>query len=185
MQIRLPTAVLRQIVSHAFRKKDVTGITAIHHPLCDVNAGTGDVLALVHIGDVMHRAAVNTHPHGQTRLCTQLLTDLERAFHRIFHRAGEDQRHAVTRRKKDELTRCLRCAHRVGLTHNLVQLLQRFRLLVNQQLRVTDDVHEEDMGDLEAQLHLLLVRHLRRELRRVVRSSLHQSSRARGTKISR
>src|SRR5213595_3218398 len=37
------------------------------------------------------------------------------------------------------------------------------------------------MGDLEAQLRLLLVSHLRRELRRVAQSSLHDFSRARGT----
>ncbi len=183
MQVRLPATVLRKIIGHAFGKENVTGITAIHHPLRDVDAGAGDVLALVHIGHVMDRAAVNSHAHGQTRLCTQPLTDLERALHRIFDGAGEDQRHAVTCRKKDELARRLRCAHRVRLMHNLVQLLQRFRLLVDQQLRVTDDVHEEDMGNLEAQLRLLLVRHLRRELRRGAQSSLHQFSRARGTNI--
>src|SRR5947207_13887846 len=37
------------------------------------------------------------------------------------------------------------------------------------------------MGDLEAQLRLLLVSHLRRELRRVAQSSRHDFSRARGT----
>ena len=183
MQIRLPTTVLCKIIGDAFRKKDVPGIAAIHHSLRDVNAGAGNVLALVHVGHMMHRTAVNAHPHGQTWLCTQPLTDLERALHRIFDGAREDQRHAVTRRKKDELARRLRCAHRVRLMHNLVQLLQRFRLLVDQQLRVTDDVHEEDMGNLEAQLRLLLVRHLRRELRRGAQSSLHQFSRARGTNI--
>ena len=63
MQVRLPTAVLCKIIGHAFGQENVTGITAIHHSLRDVNAGAGDVLALVHVGDVMDRAAVNSHAH--------------------------------------------------------------------------------------------------------------------------
>ena len=50
MQIRLPPAVLCKIVGYAFGSQDVPGITAIHHPLRDVDAGAGDVLSLVHIG---------------------------------------------------------------------------------------------------------------------------------------
>src|SRR6266496_2004377 len=83
VQIRLPTAVLREIVRHAFANENVTGITAIHYALRDVDAGAGDILTLVHIRHVMHRPAVNAHPHGQTRLCTQPLTDLKRTFHRL------------------------------------------------------------------------------------------------------
>ena len=120
VQIRLPAAVLCEIIGDAFGKKDVTGITTIHHPLRDVNASPGDILTLVHIGDVMDRAAVNAHPHGQTRLCTQPLADLERAFHRILHRAGEHQRHAVAGRKKDELTRGLRCTCCFRVAHDLI-----------------------------------------------------------------
>ena len=71
VQIRLPAAVLREIIGHAFANENVTGIAAIHHPLRDVDAGAGDVFALVHIGDVMHRTAVNAHPHRQTRLRPQ------------------------------------------------------------------------------------------------------------------
>ena len=110
---------------------------------------------------------------GKLGCARNALTDLQRAFHRIFDGAGEHKRHAVTRRKKDQLTRRFRFAHRFRVAHNLIQLLQRFRLLVDQQLRVADDVDEEDMRDLEAQLRLLLVSHLRRELRRVAQSALH------------
>ena len=110
------------------------GITAIHHSLCDVDAGAGDVRALVHISHVMDWAAVNTHPYRQARLRAQCMTDLERAFNWILDRASEYQRHAVARRKEDELTRGFRCARRFGAAHELIQLLQRFGLFVDEQL---------------------------------------------------
>src|SRR5438874_7727631 len=59
VQIWLPAAVLREIVGHASANENVTGIATIHHPLRGINAGPGDVLALVDIGHVMHRPTVD------------------------------------------------------------------------------------------------------------------------------
>ena len=140
------------------------GIAAVHHPLRDVDTGSGDVLPLIHIGDVMDRAAVNAHPDRQSRLRTQNLTDLKGAFHRIFHRAGEDQRHPVARGQQDELTDRFRFTRRFGIAHDLIQFVERFRLLVDEQLGITDDVDEKDMRDLQAQFRFLVVGHLGRDL---------------------
>src|SRR5205823_11104010 len=43
MQIRPPASVMLEIVCHAPREKNMSGISAIHHSLRDVNAGTRDV----------------------------------------------------------------------------------------------------------------------------------------------
>jgi hypothetical protein len=38
----------------------VPGIAAIHHPLGHVNSRTGEVGPLIHIGDLVNRAAVDS-----------------------------------------------------------------------------------------------------------------------------
>ena len=50
-------------------------ITAIHHPLCDVDAGARDVGLFVQIGDFVDRTAVNSHPDPKFGMFFQLLTD--------------------------------------------------------------------------------------------------------------
>ena len=47
MQIRLPLVVLLEIFCGVFRHQDVTGVTAIHDALGDVDSGTGNVRLLV------------------------------------------------------------------------------------------------------------------------------------------
>src|SRR5216110_3578651 len=98
MDVRLPSTPLREIVSDTFTHENMAGIAAIHHSLRDVNAYAGDVFAPVCILHMMDRAAVDSHPHRQTRLRSQSLANLQGAFDRFFHRTGEDQRHAITRR---------------------------------------------------------------------------------------
>ena len=51
---------------------------------------------------MMDRAAVNPDTHRQPRLDAQRFTDLQCAFHWLFHRTGENQRHSVAGRKNDK-----------------------------------------------------------------------------------
>jgi len=85
MDVRLPTTLLRQIVRDAFTHENMAGIAAIHHALRDVDAYAGDVFAPVCILHMMDRAAVDSHPHWQTRLRTQSSANLQGAFDRHFH----------------------------------------------------------------------------------------------------
>ena len=57
-----------------------------------------------------------------------------------------------------ELRGCFRFADGIGIAHNLIELVQRFGLFINQQFRVTDDVNEKNVRDLEAQFRLRFVR---------------------------
>ena len=47
MQIRLPLVVLLEIFCGVFRHQNVTGVTAIHDALGDVDSGAGNIRLLV------------------------------------------------------------------------------------------------------------------------------------------
>ena len=85
MKVGLPTTLLCEIVRHAFTNEDVTGISAIHHSLRDIDSYTGNIVALVCVLDVMDRAAVDSHPYRQTWLRAQSMADLQGAFDRLFY----------------------------------------------------------------------------------------------------
>ena len=63
-----PSPVLREILHHMPRKKDVTSIAAIHYPLRQVDARAGDIGAPVQIGHFAYRAAMNSHSHLNLRV---------------------------------------------------------------------------------------------------------------------
>ena len=62
VQMLLPVAVLLQVFGHVFRHQDVTGITTIHYPLRDVDAGTGNIGATTYVNHAANRPAMNPHP---------------------------------------------------------------------------------------------------------------------------
>ncbi len=64
---------------------------------------------------------------------------------------AEDQRHPIARRQPDELF-VRRNANRRGSEHDLSELVQPLLLFLDEELRVTDDVDEQDMPDLKWRL---------------------------------
>src|SRR6266536_1444322 len=97
----LPMAVLFQVLGHMFRDQDMPGITAIHHPLRDVDSGTRNVGATTYVHHATDRPAMNSHAQLQLRMFACSAADLERAFHWRFRSVVENQRHAVTGRNGD------------------------------------------------------------------------------------
>ena len=75
MQIRSPARVFRQIFRHMSGEKNVAGITAIHHPMRDVDARAGKIGLFVQVADFIDRAAVNAHPDVKFRMTLQRLTN--------------------------------------------------------------------------------------------------------------
>ena len=61
MQIRLPLVVLLEIFGGVLRHENVTGVTAIHDALGDVDAGAGNVRLFVQIGDFVDGTTVDAH----------------------------------------------------------------------------------------------------------------------------
>ena len=97
VQARRPLPVLCEIIRHPLRKENVTGIAAIHHPLRQVDACSGNVAAPVHIGHFAHRAAVHSHPHRDLRVRLKRLRNLERTLRRFLRTVAKDQRHPIAR----------------------------------------------------------------------------------------
>src|SRR6266568_928739 len=97
----LPMAVLFQVLGHMFRDQDMPGITAIHHPLRDVDSGTRNVGATTYVHHATDRPALNSHAHLQPRMFACSAADLERAFHWSFRRYAEIPPHAFTGRNRD------------------------------------------------------------------------------------
>src|SRR5438046_8010253 len=123
MEVRLPSTLLRQIVGDAFTHENVAGVAAIHHSLRDVDAYAGDVVAPVCILHMMDRAAVDSHPHRQTRLRAQSSANLQGAFDRLFHGTGDNQRYAISCWQNSNRSCSLRFALRYGAVPNLVIFL--------------------------------------------------------------
>src|SRR6266480_6207582 len=61
VQVRLPVAILSEVVRHMFGQQNMSGIAAIHYPLRHVDSGSRYVGAVIHIADLIDRATVNAH----------------------------------------------------------------------------------------------------------------------------
>ena len=76
VQVRPPFQIVLKVFSDVLGKEDVPGISTIHHPLCDVDTRPRNVGALIHIRDLVHRAAVNPHADLEFRVILKRLTNL-------------------------------------------------------------------------------------------------------------
>ena len=61
VQERSPLLVFFEVFSDVLRKENVPGVTAIHHPLRDVEASTGEIGVTVHINHAADWATVDAH----------------------------------------------------------------------------------------------------------------------------
>ena len=121
VQTRLPLAILLEVLRNPSRKEDVTGITAIHHPLRHVDPGAGDVGPPTHVGHFAHRAAMNSHSHRDLRMLLQRFGNLERATRRFLGAVAKD---SAIPSPVGSLTSCsLGClAHLRGRQHDVSEL---------------------------------------------------------------
>ncbi len=61
VQVRPPSAILREIIGDSFREQNVPSVAAIHNALRHGDAGAGHIRALVYIHNFIDRSAVNAH----------------------------------------------------------------------------------------------------------------------------
>ena len=162
VQLRLPLAVLLEILGDALRQQNVSGVAAIHHALRDVDPDAGGVGPPVHVDHRAHRPAVHAHAHLQFGMCLQSAMNFQRAFHRLLRTLIEDQRHSIAGRDFYQSIRRFRPFEFVRAANNLIELLNQRVLLVRQQLGVTDNVDEQDMDDLQLDFLFDLGGHARR-----------------------
>src|SRR5438093_777592 len=160
VQVTTPVAVLFEILGHMFRDENVTRVTAVHHPLRDVDARAGDVGATTHVHHATDWSAMNSHPQLELRMFLHRAANLQRTLHRRFRSVVKNQRHAVSTGHSNEATVCLRRAEVVRAAHDLIEQLERAPLLVRHELGIANDVDEEHIGDLQLDLFFNFVSHL-------------------------
>ncbi len=124
VQVRLPVPILGQILRHMPRQKNMPGIAAIQHPLRDIDSRSCKVRLVVHIGDPIDWATVNSHPHLNTRMILQGPADLERTSHRFFRTAEKKERHPISSRYSIEFACCFCRTKRFGVSDDLIEFLQ-------------------------------------------------------------
>jgi hypothetical protein len=67
------------------------------------------------------------------RVLLQRFANLERTPGWFFRTVEENQRHPIAGRYSDEFAGCFRSVKGFGSTHDLIQLLQQFNLLIDEQ----------------------------------------------------
>jgi hypothetical protein len=148
VQMGAPLTILLKIVSHMLGEKDVSGVSAIHHSLRQVDSGARYIGAIIHIGNTAHRTAVDSHAHPQLRMAPQCIANLYRARNRSIRRGCKDECHPVASRQTRQFASSIGSAERIGSPNNFIEGMQIIALLVDQKLGVTDNVDEENMPDL-------------------------------------
>ena len=96
VQTGSPFRIMLKVFGDVLGKQDVPGISAIHHPLRDVDPGPGNVRALIDIGDFVYRPAVNAHSNPKFWMVLKRLTNLQSATNWLFRAVAKHQRHPIT-----------------------------------------------------------------------------------------
>src|SRR6185436_18418153 len=81
----------------------VTGLTAIHHPLREVNTGASDINLVVDIHHPADGPTMNTHANGEQGMLLKRARDCQRAHHRRFQTGSKDEGHSVPGRQASQL----------------------------------------------------------------------------------
>src|SRR2546428_12224805 len=101
-------------------QKNMPGITAIRHPLRDIDSRSRKVCSVVHVGNSVNWATVYSHSHLNMRMIFQDPANLEGTLHRFFRAAIEKQRHPVSHRHPTEFTACFGSAKTFRVSHDLI-----------------------------------------------------------------
>src|SRR5205814_2259571 len=98
MQMWPPSSVLLEIFRDSFRQQDMTGITAIHQSLGDINPDPGRIDPVVDVGDRAHWTAVHAHPHRQIGMMFQNAAYFHGTLDPLLRTVIKDERHSVAGR---------------------------------------------------------------------------------------
>src|SRR5262249_43393480 len=126
VQAWLPARIMLKIFRDMLREQNMTGISAIHHALCDVYPRASDIGLLVKIRDGVHMSAVNPHSNTKLRMIFQFRRDFERAQHRRFGSRSKYKRTPVTCRQSQQFSFGFSRTELGGATYNPLQRLDLF-----------------------------------------------------------
>src|SRR5207247_3644765 len=131
VKVALPGAELSQIVSRQLRKENVTGLTAIHHPLCNVNAGAGDIDLVVDIHHPADGPTMNSHANGEPGMLLECARDCQGALHRRLHAGGKDEGHSVPGRQPGQLAAGFGGKKLSGVANETILFIKEFALIID------------------------------------------------------
>ena len=138
----------------------MTGVAAIHNPLCHVNSCARDIRLVINIRHSTHWSGVNSHTQSQSRISPQRFADFQGALHRSFRGGEEHQRHSIASREPNELLGRFSSTESFGFADDLIQLVLRLALIVDQELRVAHDVDKQYVPNLELQIRCAFSGHV-------------------------
>src|SRR5712692_7531354 len=145
VEMRVPARKRYEIVRHAFRQENMPGIAAIHHALSHVDTGTGDIGPLVYIQDYIDRPAMNSHPQPNLGMIFYCRADLHCTFNWRFMIAKKHKRHSIAGWQANQFLLGFGATKSRTAFHNARQLAHDAALLCDEQRRVLDHVHVQDM----------------------------------------
>ncbi len=76
----------------------MSGITAIHHPLRNVKAGSCKIRPIIHVDHSADGSAMNSHAQLQERMFLERPGDFDRAPRGPFRAGVKDQGHTIAGR---------------------------------------------------------------------------------------
>ena len=120
MQVRLPVRVFLEIFSDVLREQNVSGIAAVHDPLCDIDAGASHVRFSGCVDDPTDGSTVYAHSQLKFRMLLESAAYFQRAFNRRFRAMIKNQRDAVACRDFDQAPRRFRGLEFIRTSDNLV-----------------------------------------------------------------
>src|SRR6478672_2041736 len=128
-----------------FGEENVTGVSALHHPVRDVQSGAGEIGAIGYIDDATGRPAVDAHTDLQRRMIFERATNLYGAANRRFRTGVENQRHAVATSDFDQTISRIGFLKLLSRANNPRQFIHGRLLLVNGKFRIPNDVDKQNM----------------------------------------
>src|SRR2546430_350169 len=120
MQVRLPVRVFLEIFSNVLRQQDVSGVAAVHDPLCDIDASASHVRFSGCVDDPTHGSTVYAHSQLNLRILLESTAYFHRAFTWRFRARKKTQRDAVPWRIFDQAPRRFRRLEFIRPSDNLV-----------------------------------------------------------------
>ena len=127
----------------------MAGIAAIHHPLSKVNSRPSHVCLVVQISHLIDRPAMNAHAKSNMRIALQRFGNFHCTMHRFFRTLEKNQRHTITGCNTNQFAGCTTLAELRCRSHNLIELLHHFALLVYKQSGVTHYVNKQHVSNFQ------------------------------------
>src|SRR5436189_5866228 len=120
MEVRLPVRVFLQIFSDVLREQDVSGVAAVHDPLCHIDASASHVRFSGCVYNPTDGSTVYAHSQLKFRVLLERAAYFQRAFDRRFWAMIKNQRDAVACRDFDQASRRFRGLEFIRTSDNLV-----------------------------------------------------------------